>query len=261
MGFVKSSQEILERLQTPFEFHDVERLTLAWETRVDIVRALLPPPLKPAPRPIAFGYLANLPKTSFGPGYLEAGLFVRAELHGELGQYCLSMPVTDDMAMALGREALGEPKKMARIGLRLDGARVAGWVERRGVRFCEMGARLTGRFDAEDAEDVLALPASGTRSVRVLFSFKHFPAPDRTGFDYPPRLVRRESEFEPTSIELGEGEIVLRPSTFDPWAELEVVRMLGAVYATGTAVMRKGTVVDEVDGMAFVPYAFLKWDF
>jgi acetoacetate decarboxylase len=81
------------------------------------------------------------------------------------------------------------------------------------------------------------------------------------GFDYPPRLIRRESEFEPTSTEIGEGNIVFRPSAFDPWAELEVVRMLGAVYATGTVVMRKGTVVDEVDGMAFVPYAFSRWDF
>jgi acetoacetate decarboxylase len=80
-------------------------------------------------------------------------------------------------------------------------------------------------------------------------------------FDYPPRLVRRETEFHPRSTGIGEGEIVFRPSEFDPWAELEVVRMLGAVYTTGSIVMDKGTVVDEVNGMAFLPYAFLKWDF
>jgi acetoacetate decarboxylase len=261
MGFVKSAEEILARLQKPFEFYDVERLILAWETRADIVRALLPPPLTPSPRPIAFGYLASMPRTSFGPGYLEAGLFLRAEFHGEPGQYCLSMPVTDDMAMALGREALGMPKKMARIALRRDGTRVAGWVERHGVRFCEMRARLTGTFNTEDAGDVAGLHAAAVKSVAVSFSFKHFPAPDRMHFDYPPRLIRRETEFQSRSTEVGEGEIVFHPSQFDPWSELEVVRMLGAVYATGTIVMDKGTVVDEVDAMAFVPYAFLKWDF
>lgn len=126
MGFVKSSEEIVSRLQKPVEFYDVERLIVAWETRADIVRELLPPPLKPAPMPIAFAYLANMPRTTFGRGYREAGLFVRAEFHGEPGHYCLSIPVTDDMAMALGREAFGLPKKMAQIGLRRDGAMVEG---------------------------------------------------------------------------------------------------------------------------------------
>jgi acetoacetate decarboxylase len=81
------------------------------------------------------------------------------------------------------------------------------------------------------------------------------------GFDYPPRLIKRETEFEPTSTEIGQGEIVFRASPCDPWAEVEVVRMLGAVYATGTVAMKTGSVVDEVDGMDFAPYAFLKSDF
>jgi hypothetical protein len=54
-------------------------------------------------------------------------------------------------------------------------------------------------------------------------------------FDYPPRLIRRETEFQPRSSEVGEGEISFGPSPFDPWSELEVIRMLGAVYATGTS--------------------------
>lgn len=120
------------------------------------------------------------------------------------------------------------------------------------MRFCEMRARLTGTFDTDDARDVLLLKASAAKSVVVSFSIKHFPAPDRMSFDYPPRLIRHETEFEPTSIEIGEGEIVLRPSEFDPWAELEVVRMLGAVYSTGSVAMRKGAVIGELDGMAFL---------
>jgi acetoacetate decarboxylase len=258
MSFIKSQEEIISRLRRPYQLH-VERLTLAWETRADIVAKLLPPPLKPTPRPIALAYFANVPRTSFGEAYQEAGLFVQAEYRGEVGLYCLSMPVSDDMAMALGREALGLPKKIGRISLRRDGATVEGWVERRGVRVCEIRARLTGTFNTDDARDVLLATGEAPRSA-VVFSFKHFPAPDRTGFDYPPRLIRRETRFDPASTEIGEVDIVLRRSDLDPWAEVEVVRRLGAVYATGDDIITTGAVVDEVDGMTFLPYAFLKWD-
>jgi hypothetical protein len=52
---------------------------------------------------------------------------------------------------------------MARIGLRRDGTRVEGGVERHGVRFCEMRARLTGNFNADDAAQVVSLQTSAVK--------------------------------------------------------------------------------------------------
>jgi acetoacetate decarboxylase len=59
---------------------------------------------------------------------------------------------------------------------------------------------------------------------------------------------------------LGEGEIILRHSDYDPWAEVEVVKMLGAFYTVGDNSMLRGKSVAEVGFIEFAPYAFLKWD-
>lgn len=66
-------------------------------------------------KPYVSTFVANYPKTSFCPPYQEAGLFIHAECDGVEGRYCLAMPIDDDMAMAMGREVCGLPKKMADI--------------------------------------------------------------------------------------------------------------------------------------------------
>jgi acetoacetate decarboxylase len=61
-------------------------------------------------------------------------------------------------------------------------------------------------------------------------------------------------------MQIGEAEIILRPSDYDPWAEVEVVKALGAIYSVGDNSMLPGKTVAEVSPMEFAPYAFLKWD-
>jgi acetoacetate decarboxylase len=58
----------------------------------------------------------------------------------------------------------------------------------------------------------------------------------------------------------GEAEIILRHSDYDPWAEVAVVKMLGALYTVGDNSMLRGKTVAEVGFVEFAPYAFLKWD-
>ena len=78
-------------------------------------RQAFAPPLKPAEYPVAMAFVANYPKTNFDVTYQESALFLRATYEGEEGNYCLAMPVTNDMAMVGGREFYGFPKKMADI--------------------------------------------------------------------------------------------------------------------------------------------------
>jgi acetoacetate decarboxylase len=219
MGFVKSYEEIQKAYRETGEFYDAEMLTVVWETKPEIVERLLPPPLKPSRRPLALAFVANYPRTNFGVTYREAALFLRAEFDGEAGVYCLSMPVTNDMALAGGREVYGYPKKIARIELARNGQDVEGWAERHGVRFFEVRAKLTGKFNVEGAQDVFSeILSSNGDSMVVAYNFKHFPAPEGMGFDYNPRLIREEVEFGPSLIDGGEAEIVLKPSNYDPWA-------------------------------------------
>jgi len=262
MGFLKTSEEIAKIYRETFDFYDAEMLTVFWETKPEIVKRLLPPPLQPSKRPLAVAFVANYPRTNFGVSYLESALFLRAEFNGGEGNYCLAMPVTNDMALVLGREMIGYPKKIGNIHFNRRGKDVEGLTERHGVRFFQVRAELTGKFNVEDAQSIFTEVFNlGANPVVITYNFKYFPAPEGNGFDYHPRLIREEVEFRPHSIEVGEAEISLQASDFDPWAEVEIVRVLGALYTIGNNSMRKGKVVAEADPMAFMPYAFLKWDF
>lgn len=262
MGFVKTFEQIVASTRTTVDFYDAQMLAVYWETKPEIIAGLLPRPLEPTTHPIALAFVADYPNTNFDVTYKETALFISAAFNGEEGGYCLSMPVTSDMAMAGGREFFGFPKKMADIHYRKDGETIEGWTERRGTRFMEIHARLTGKFNDPAAWDVLAAypAAEDGSSKRTSYNFKHFPAPEGGGFDYAPRLVKQETVFRPKEMQFGEAEIIFRPSHYDPWAEVEVVKMLGAVYTRGDNSMLGGRVVAEADPMEFAPHAFLKWD-
>jgi acetoacetate decarboxylase len=77
---------------------------------------------------------------------------------------------------------------------------------------------------------------------------------------YNPWLIRQETVLRPKTIQFGEAEIILKHSDYDPWAEVEVVKMLGAVYMVGDNSMEPGKAIAGVDPMQFVPYAFIKMD-
>ena len=261
MGFVKSYEELGSTARGKgglYEFYNAQMLTVMWETRREIVKRLLPPPLKPTRRPLAMAFVAYYPRTNFCPPYYEGGLFLRATFKGVEGNYCLAMPVTNDMAMAGGREEFGYPKKMADIELKRSGNYIKAHVERHGVRFFEVSARLTGK---PQSEDFPSLMASKEKEGGIFnYNFKHFLSPDESAFDYNPRLVRGRVIFRPNLVKWGEAEVRLTPSYCDPWAEIEVVKMLGAVYTVGNNTMLRGSVVAEADPAAFASYSLLKWD-
>ena len=263
MGFVKTLQEIMSFNRPTADFYGAEMLTILWETKPAIAAKLLPPPLQPTSQPIAMAFVANYPRTNFDVTYKESALFLRAVHNGEEGGYCLAMPVTNDIAMAAGREVFGFPKKMANIHFKRDGHSVEGWTERRGVRFMEVRAKLTGKFNDPAAQEIVMaarnVEADGSMKA-ISYNFKHFPAPEGTSFDYNPRLVKQETILRPKEILFGEAEIIFKPSNYDPWAEVEVVKMLGALYTVGDNSMLRGKSVAEVGLMEFAPYAFLKWD-
>jgi acetoacetate decarboxylase len=259
MGFVKSPEEISESLLKKGEFYDAEVLTVYFETKSEVVERLLPPPLEPASLPIGAAFVANYPKTNFGVTYLESALFLLAQHNGEEGAYCLSMPVTNDIALIGGREIFGYPKKMADISFERQGEDVSGWTERHGIRFFEVKAKLNGKFNDAGVQQMLSEQMESNPDVTV-FNFKYFQAPEREGFDYNPRLIKEVVERRPKSIEMGEAELTFRPSKHDPWFDVDIVRVYGAVHTVGNNTMLPGSVVAEADQTEFLPYAFMKLD-
>ncbi len=261
MGFTRTFEEIMAMAGKHAEFYGAEMLTIAWETKPEIVKSLLPAPLKPVERPIVSAFVADYPKTNFSLPYKEAALFLLAEYDGVTGGYCLAMPVTNDMAMAGGREVFGYPKKIADIHFIKQGAVVEGWAERHGVRYFHVKVDLTGQpNDAGLLELLQDAQSDGSAQERYSYNFKHFPSPEGPGFDYNPRLIRESVIFKPLETKIGRAEVEMNASDQDPWATVEVVKLLGAVYTKGDNTMLPGKVVAEVDPMQFAPYAFLRWD-
>ncbi|NHJ39373.1 MAG: hypothetical protein FK731_05015, partial [Asgard group archaeon] len=117
MSFVLKEKHLFETLESA-DLIDISQLSFFWETKPEIIERLLPPPLEPSDSPIVYAYTANFDRTNFGIStYKESAVFLLCTYKGEVGFYCLSMPVDNDIAMALGREFFGYPKKIAKIHL------------------------------------------------------------------------------------------------------------------------------------------------
>lgn len=259
MSFVKSMDWITDNYPIKGTFYDAETVTIYFETKQDVMERLIPSPLKPFEMPIAAILLANYPKTGFGVSYKESALFLTASYNGGMGVYCLSMPVTNDMAMILGREIFGYPKKMANIEFNKNGASIDGWTERRGVRFLNVKVDLTGKWNNEEARALFEDHMKPKREL-VIYNYKFFPAPDNMGFDYNPRLIKERVQFDSSQMEMGNAEINFEFSDHDSWAEVDIVNILGASYSKGNNTMLPGEVIAEADQGEFIPYAFAKLD-
>jgi acetoacetate decarboxylase len=262
--FVKSYKDLMKGGRPTADFYNAEMLNLFWETSPEAIATLLPPPLQPASKPVVAAFIAHYPETNFSVPYHESAVLIRASYKGEEGWYCLSMPVIDDMAMAGGREGWGYPKKMADISFSREDDTVTGYTERHGIKFMQVKARLSGKVNNDNAalDEIRALGVNAEGFSDKSFLFKHSPSPVKSGvFDYPPLLVEGVTRFRPKTFTWAETEIDLTESAYDPWNEVPVKRMLGGFYTVGDNSMLHGRVLQKVNELEFLPYAFLKWEF
>ncbi len=92
--------------------------------------------------PVAEVFTASFPHSAFGSVYLEAGIFLRVRHWGRRAIHCPWMVVDDDVALILGRDLLGYPKKLAELTWSQSTHRIEARCERRGVGVVAMDAKL-----------------------------------------------------------------------------------------------------------------------
>jgi len=251
MGFVKTKEEIDNYYSLAVrEFPDSQMIGMMYETEPEIIARLLPPPLEPAAEPWALTYFCIFPDTNLGPGYRECAIFIRCRYKGEVGNYCLSMPLDgNDDRVFNGREIYGFPKKTASIELSRDGNTATASVVRRGIKFASIRAELMTKMQEPPLK-------TGPN-----FLFKYSPRADlKPGFDGPVLLVRQRTEIKYKCFEMGTGTICFERSPFDPWEEIKCKRVIGAYFFTGDTTMQPGEVVGEADPEVFLPYSFSRTD-
>ncbi|TFG02071.1 MAG: acetoacetate decarboxylase [Promethearchaeota archaeon] len=261
MGFVKTPQELKKFEINSFDLFNAELLIVFWETKPEIIQNLLPPPLKPTIHPVAQAFIANYPETNFGMPYKEAALFLYAEYDGEIGMYCLSMPVDNDMAMARGREITGYPKKMATLHFQHEGKSTEGWVERNGKKFFQANVEGNNKLNDKNALKIaMELGLDPKNPGSIAYNYKFFRAPNYKMFDYNPRLIRAKTTMHTIDMQMGTAQLTLNHSKFDPWSEVEVVNILAGLYMKTNTQLLPGEVVAEISQEEFQPYSFYKID-
>ncbi|MEM2958978.1 MAG: acetoacetate decarboxylase family protein [Candidatus Jordarchaeaceae archaeon] len=265
MSLVRTTEDmlrLLEGLQGGVKFYNAEMLITIFLTTPEFIKKILPPPLQPPEIPLGLVYVANFPKTTLKQSYHEAAIFLDTLFEGKPGNYCLTMPVDNDMAMVQGRELVGFPKKMAEISLEKKGERILGKVTRRGVEILKIQASLTGQklkpeqvyqlFAAD--KDERGMPIH-TYLIRGLVSLK----PESK---YKPQLICYETRLLPKKVEMLKNiELIFGKSELDPLQDIEVVEVEGGIYGTFENTMVEGKIVGEFEDItSLLPYLLYRYD-
>ncbi len=141
-------------------YHDAHYLAATVEVDPAAMRRWLPAGLRLTSPARADVITAWFPQTSFGSRYHEAGLFVHVRTWRGTGIHCPWMILDDDVALILGREVLGYPKKLGEIDWRFDGtgrdAPFAVRASRRGAALVSMTGTVGEVLD--DAPPILGRP-------------------------------------------------------------------------------------------------------
>lgn len=126
-------------------YEDAHYFSAEVEIDPDAAKRWIPRPLKLAMPARATVFTGFFPRNTFGSVYNEAGLFLHVEHRWTRAIYCPWILVDDDVALILGRELLGYPKKMGELEFEISGDHIRGSASRRGARLLHMEGVLGER--------------------------------------------------------------------------------------------------------------------
>lgn len=218
MSFRKSPEEIA-RINETWKNKRLsgERIEVGFRSDPEIIANLLPAPLKAAGSDRVTARVTRWMSTYCG-SFVMAGLYIDATHEDVPGEYVLSMIIdTCDAALLIGREGIGEPKKMGSVDLYRAGNSFIGTVERYGSRL------MTLRVDA--GEDTGPSTDEG-----VIYSVKATLALGG-GLQEDALLLAQQLKVDSSEKRPGVGSVVLGGSPHDPFDELPVLEVLNASYA------------------------------
>jgi acetoacetate decarboxylase len=106
-------------LKIEYKMRGREYFTIAYETDINILKEVVPEPLKVVSNVVKFEFMYMPDASGFGSFY-EAGQMIEVEYDGVIGLYSHSMYLNDLAPIAAGREIWGYPKKFGTPTLGVD---------------------------------------------------------------------------------------------------------------------------------------------
>ena len=242
--FVKTAKEVeeIESLLAKGDF-TVEAVTVEFETTMEFLREVLPPcfdlPQKPTASASVSRWQSNL------CGEFNCGIvFLNCSYKGIGGTTMLTLFVSGDSPVTIGRELWGEGKKTGTAELYIDGGDAYGYTERNGVRLIEITAELgpdQGQYTSRDAMD---------------FELKAQPHTTGRGLQGNVILTGLRIIEDYNTVRSGPATLKFAGTPFDPLDTIPVVSVGAATYSIGEA----STLVDFFDELSaetdYRPYIY-----
>jgi acetoacetate decarboxylase len=239
MGYVRTPVEIarIRELLAPSRYV-LEGISVEFETTPEFIESVTPPCFKPAG---TSGLVTVARWQSAVCGEFESSaVMIFLEHEGVVGSYFLTLVVSGDMPVTLGREMWGEPKKLGAAHLYRDGDDVYGYAERFGTRIVQIDATFTSDLGPQ-------LQTSNWLELAGRYRADGTLAHD-------PEVIHFEVTRDFDMIREGAAELTLTGTPFDPVDEIPVLSTGKALHYTGRAAYAEISRTAYPDRDALLPY-------
>ncbi len=239
MGYVRTPEEVarIQHLLSPSRY-TLEGVSIEFETTVEFINEVLPPCFEPTePRGLA---TTTVWQSAVCGEFESAALMVYARYGDIVGTYFLTLVVSGDMPVVLGRELWGEPKKRGTAQLFRDGDTLYGYGERNGTRLIEIDAT----FDTD-----LGPQQSTSHALELTAALTH-----RGELAASPLAKVFTVDRDMQTVRAGSGTLRLTSGPLDPVGDVPIVSCGAARHYTGTARYDQIAQATLTDGEQYLPY-------
>jgi acetoacetate decarboxylase len=222
----------------PFDFRNVEVLTLAYRSDPAAMALVLPPPLEVV-GDVVLIHIYKMNDTDWLGPYSEANVMFGARLSktGVAGAYSPYLYLSSDVGVAHGREIHGQPKKSGLPKLEARGDAWVGTVSRNGIDV------ITGTLAYKQNRGELSM-LSQMLDFTNNFNLKAIDHIDGTP------AIRQLTSRRLASVQVhecweGPCTVELRPNIQAPVYRLPVVEMLNAFYWRADFTLVEGQILHD----------------
>lgn len=239
MGYVRTAEEI-RRIQDLVRraVFTLEGVSVEFETTAEFARSVLPPCLDfDAPRGVV-----TVSRWQAGVcGEFESTAVMLNARWGEYtGTYFLTLLVSGDMPVTIGRELWGEPKKLGASHFYRDGNDVYAFGERNGTRIVEIDATFTKSLGPQ---------ISTSHALEVSGWLGH-----DGGLIADPYVAAFRNTKNFDQVREGTAKLTLTGTEFDPVNEIPILSVGRALHYTGESTYEQAARQPLPDRETYLPY-------
>jgi acetoacetate decarboxylase len=220
----------------PYRFVNREFLVFTYRTDPELLRKVIPAPLKMLDDPIVKFEVINMPdSTGFG-NYCESGQVIPVSLNGVVGSYVHSMYLNDHPPIAGGREIWGFPKKLGEPKLEVHKDTLLGT-----LKYSDSTVAVGTMGYKHRALDAAAVKKSLEGPNFLLKIIPHVDGSPRIC-----ELVQYElADVIVKGAWTGPGALEFHPHALAPLADLPILEIISAVHIMTDLTLPLGRVVHD----------------